>query len=124
MNGYNAYAYPAQTLKRKQEPTPMGGLFATPTNSNNNKRQKTPPPAPIQTWYESDRSYDDDKAGAFAPPASPVGLRTCMVPLTWEETKKMRGWAWRSATSGRKGVRARKVPAEGCTSPRGGKYRF
>jgi len=105
-------------VKRKRE---VGGYGNT--DGPVEKRFKTKStPAPIQTSFESDQSYSDDSGVVFAQPASPVGSRTCMIPLTAWEGNRMGDFDWRVAGKRVVGVRGRKFFMEGCVSPRGGVY--
>jgi hypothetical protein len=114
---------PKTELKRKRELQSHYNSVTYPAykKPKNNAR---PTPIPIQTHNESDRSYEDDPGVAYAKPASPMGVRNCMVPLTAGERKKMVEFEWMGVRGGRVGIRSGKILEEGCVSPRGGVYQL
>ncbi|KAF2688998.1 hypothetical protein K458DRAFT_465669 [Lentithecium fluviatile CBS 122367] len=119
MPSFNVVANLKSTIgkecKRKQPDFPF------PSLSTANKRPKAvPAPAPIQTFY--DPSSLSDSGEVYVQPASPTGLRTCMMPLKPWEMNAMRGFDWWIYARGKVGERSRRELGEGCVSPRGGVY--
>jgi hypothetical protein len=111
---------PNQHLKRKYNPySPVSPTFSPFYASKMPKIQHTPEPIVI--------SYSDDSTdseGLFPSPINPIGLRTCMIPLTPKERQKMVAFNWLKAGKGKVGVRSRKVLLEDCVSPMGTKWKY